>query len=134
MHKRSRYADASMSDARCRNAWRTAIGEPSMPVFVSEEGDEINGAIVGHAAQVMQSLDVFLVNDYLWYVKPGTPASVAGGLLEALEQWAEASFGDKAIVRITVHDAVVDPDLAAGYLRKKGFVETGFTLEKRGMQ
>lgn len=127
----SKYGEiASLDAARCRLSWQRAITMRETPVFV-HEGDGVDGVIVGYASPLEFALDATLVTDVFWYVKPGSNGRAGLGLLKALEDWAAASFGDKAIVRATVTNAVKDPDLACKLLKRKGYSVAGYILERK---
>lgn len=91
--------------------------------------DVLAGALVGICDRLYQALDVRLVTDLFWYVRPGTQAIVAGRMAKDLHDWAER-MPKPTILRQGVTSAIADIEKTRKILARTGMEHVGYIYEK----
>ena len=101
----------------------------AMIVLVADNGDSLEGIIIGAAMPLYHVLDATLVTDLIWYAPPEANSRTGLKLVRGLHKWAAKGKG-AVVVRHGMTDAIGDPDRTSAVFRAAGFRRAGVIYEK----
>jgi hypothetical protein len=137
-HRRSNHADDStFSPSMARAVLTQGLqrvggkhdGSTMMFVAVNESG-EIEGVMLGLIQRMYDVCEEMEATDQFFIVREGADPSSAGGLIDALFDWADSIEGVKE-VRMGAIDAVTDFRRTALLYQRKNMVQSGVIYSRR---
>lgn len=130
-HERSKYAEMCRVDAgEARQLFMSALqrttvkGPSGSCVFVSENGEKIDGLILGVLEPIYHVGDKFMATDLFFYVAEKAGHSAFARLLSAFETWARAN--PKVIeIKLGVTDVLGDTTPVERFYERRGYQRCG---------
>lgn len=138
-HKVSRYSNFNMDLEAAERVARQCLMAPEKPsigsvvCFVSEEDGLIDGILLGSVSRLYETLDITVVQDFLFFVAEYAGPRVAENLRDTFCDWAFQAKGH-VLVRFMVNDAIVRPDKTAIWMARGGYRHIGYGFEKEKLR
>lgn len=134
-HERSSLSMHGMDDKAAKALIMNAIQRHggttagSSFVAVADNGEGIEGFIIGILQPLYQVLDVLEATDLFWIAREGADASTAVRLVSAMHIWATKA-PKLALIRQGNSDIITDPARSGRILQRRGMRKAGHIYEK----
>lgn len=98
-------------------------------VYVADNGDGLEGMIVGMVRRLYECLTIYVASDLIWYTDDRADTSTALRLARHFHEWASQVDGS-IIIRHGITDSIIKPERVAKAFEGMGFRQSGVFYDK----